>query len=340
MSATTQLQTFSDLYTDLQNRVRVTTGVTATENQAKRYINIALHDMHLGYGEKFPWAERQAVLRTQASYSTGTVTISQGSTTLTGSGTAWNTNNAFTVKNARAGGRIVIAGGENVYEVSSVSSDTSITLATAFVSASVSAETYVYFEDEYDLASDFLKPVDLQSFSDALNIPLIGRQEFRRRYPRSNIIGSPMVATLVDRAPSGSAAVRRRVRFYQPPTDAQLIPYSYVTSNLAVSSAGVEAANLSSDTDEPIVPQRYRHAILLHALSNWYRDKKDDARADAVWAQYVDLVTRIVNDNDIGTSRPQLQPRIGRYMRQARRPWRAGERSGRYTAGSRFDEMR
>ena len=48
MSATSQLTTFSDLYTDLQNRVRVTTGVTATENQAKRYINIALHDLHLG----------------------------------------------------------------------------------------------------------------------------------------------------------------------------------------------------------------------------------------------------------------------------------------------------
>lgn len=339
MSATTQLQTFADLFTDLQNRVRVTTGVSATEQQAKRYINIALHDMHLGYGEKFSWAERQSTIRTQPRYSTGTVTISQGSTTLTGNGTLWNTNNAFSVKNARAGGKIVVAGGENVYEVSSVVSNTAIVLNTAFVSASVNGETYVYFEDEYDLAPDFLKPIDLQSFSDAMDIPLISRQEFRRRFPRLNTVGQPMIATLVDRAPSGSVAVRRRVRFYPAPTDAQLIPYSYVTSNLAVSTAGVEAANLSANTDEPIVPLRYRHAILLHALANWYRDKKDDMRGDAVWGQYVDLVTRIVQDNDVGTNRPRLVPRIGHYARQARRPWGGGGR-GRWTTGSRFDELR
>ena len=66
MSATSQLTTFSDLYTDLQNRVRAATGVTATENQAKRYINIALHDMALGFQYKMPWLEREAYIRTAA----------------------------------------------------------------------------------------------------------------------------------------------------------------------------------------------------------------------------------------------------------------------------------
>ena len=47
MSSTTQLTDFLDLFTALQNAARETTGVTATENQAKRAINVALHDMHL-----------------------------------------------------------------------------------------------------------------------------------------------------------------------------------------------------------------------------------------------------------------------------------------------------
>lgn len=67
-----QLTTFSDLYTDLQNRVRVATGVTATETQAKRYINIAIHDINLGFQYKLPWLERNAQLRTHAAYTTGT----------------------------------------------------------------------------------------------------------------------------------------------------------------------------------------------------------------------------------------------------------------------------
>ena len=267
MSTTSQLTTFSDLYTDLQNRVRLETGVTAVENQAKRYINIALFDMHMGLEYKFPWAERQSVIRTQASYSTGTVTISRGSTSLTGSGTAWNTNNDFTVKNMRANGVIVIGGSRTPYRISAVSSDTAATLSSAFTESSVSAATYIYYEDEYDLASDFLRPVDIQTFSDTHDIDLISRTEFRRRYPSNTVIGKPEVATIIDYAPSGNTTPIRRVKFYQPPNTFQTIPYTYITGNLAVSSAGAAQSSMSAATDEPIVPLRYRHAILYHALA-------------------------------------------------------------------------
>ncbi len=54
MSSTSQVTTFEDLYTDLMNRVRVTTSVAATLEQAKRYINIALQDIHLGFDYKLP----------------------------------------------------------------------------------------------------------------------------------------------------------------------------------------------------------------------------------------------------------------------------------------------
>ncbi|GAG28422.1 unnamed protein product, partial [marine sediment metagenome] len=82
MSSTSQVTTFLDLYTDLQNRAREQTGITATETQAKRYINIALHDMHLGQGEKYPWAERNGVIITQAQYTTGTIAVNKGGTFL------------------------------------------------------------------------------------------------------------------------------------------------------------------------------------------------------------------------------------------------------------------
>jgi len=100
MSSTSQLTTFSDLYTDLLQRVRVATSVTATIEQAKRYINIALHDIHLGFDYKLPWCEASFTIRTKAPYTTGTVTATYGSATLIGAGTAWNTADAFSVTNA------------------------------------------------------------------------------------------------------------------------------------------------------------------------------------------------------------------------------------------------
>ena len=340
MSTTSQLTTFSDLYTALSNAIRITTGVTASENQAKRAINIALHDLHLGVDYKLPWAERRAVIRTQDDYTTGTVTTTKGSTSITGSSTLWNTANAFSVNNARANGKIVFSGSRTVYTVSSVGSDTAITLTERFTETSLAAgSTYTYFEDEYDLATDFLRPIDAQRFSLEASIPIISRTEFRMRYPVNSTLGRPSVATLIDFAPSGNTTPIRRVKFAPPPNDFYQIPYTYVTGNLAVSSAGVAAANLSADADEPIVPLRYRHAILYHALASWYRDKKDDTRSQEAKSEYVDIMTRIIMDQEVGAPRPQLRPRVSGYVRAAKRPYSRGGAGRRFDRGH-FDEMR
>ncbi len=337
MSATTQLTDFSDLYTDLQNRVRVSTGVTATENQAKRYINIALHDMHVGRAEIFPWSERSAILITQPQYTTGTVTISQGDTTLEASGTAWTTNNAFGIANVRAGGRVTIAGGLDVYEVSSVTDADTLELTSRYVGDDVSATTYVYFEDEYTLASDFLRPIDQQHFSDSIPIELISRMEFRRRYPTNGVPGHPKVATIVDKTFGANTTPVRKIRFHPPPDSAFNIPYSYATSNLAVSSSGTEQAQLSADADEPVVPLRYRHAIVFHALYHWYRDKKNDQRSQEAKIEYDQILSRVADDTELGSRRPSIRPRRESYVRRAVRPWSRG--SARYDINGKFDRM-
>ncbi len=338
MGSTTQPTTFTDLYTDLMNRVRAETSKTATINQSKRYINIALHDLHIGFGEKFPWTERDAVLRTKNDYTTGTVSIDKGSMALIGSSTLWDTNNDFSEKNAIVGGKIKISGNE-VYEVTAVASDTSITLATPYISDDESGASYTYFEDEYDLASDFLKPIDVLSFSDNAEIRLISRQDFRRAFPRNNNPGKPRVATLIRQEALSDAEIRTRVRFSPPSNDTYLFPYTYVTSNLAVSSSGTAAANLSADTDEPIIPLAYRQIIVLQALYNWYRDKKDDQRSVEVKAEWASLLTRVVGDQEIGSNRPRFQPRVSAGKRRAKRPWGSGI-SSRISTGTRFDELR
>jgi hypothetical protein len=338
MSSTTQITTFADAYTDLMNRVREDTSVTATETLAKRYINIGLIDMHIGFGEKFPWAERRAVLRTQPYYSTGTVTISKGSTSLTGSGTAWNTNNDFSVANARTTGRMTIAGLPEVYGISSVDSDTAITLDNKFIGSDQSDASYVYFEDEYDLAADFLRPQDMQSFTDDASVGLIGRKDFRAWQSRNSTTGRPRFACIVDRGFSGNTTPIRRVRLWKAPDDVYLLPYTYVTSNLAVSSSGTEQAALSADTDEPIVPLQYRHAIVYWSLYNWYRDRKDDSRATAAKGEFTDLMLRVTGDTEIGQQRPRLQPRVSPYVRHARQPYSTAV-TGRYSTGTWFDEL-
>lgn len=338
MSATSQYTTYTDLYTGLLNAVRSDTTITATVNQAKRYINIALQDMHLGFDYKFPWAERRSVLITQPEYITGTLTVSQGGTSLTGSSTAWDTNNAFSVKNMRVGGKIRINGGSEVYEITTVASDTAATIGSLFTPADVTAGTYIYFEDEYALATDFLRPIDQQQFSSGIPIELIDRQWFRRRFVRNYITGRPVVATILDLPPSGNTTPVRRIKFHRPPNEAFSIPYSYVTGNLAVSSSGTAAVSLSADTDEPIVPLRYRHAIVFHALYHWYRDKRDDKRSQEAKSEYIDIMTRTASDTELGTKRLRLRPNLSSYRSKAARPYRT--RGGRrYSTNNSFDRF-
>jgi hypothetical protein len=337
MGAATQLTDFSDLYTDLENRVREQTGVTATENQAKRYINIALHDMHIGRAENFPWAERSAILLTQPKYTTGTLSAAVGVAAIVGTDTKWKTDNTYGVNNMREGGKVTVAGALDVYTISSVSLDTIAALTSKYSGDVASNDSYVYFEDEYALAADFLRPIDQQYFSDSIPIDLISRTDFRRKFPVNGVPGHPKVGTIVDKSFGSDTTPVRKIRFHPPPDAAYNIPYSYVTSYLAVASDGTEKTQLVSDDDEPIVPLRYRHAIVFHALYHWYRDKKNDQRSQEAKAEYEQVLSRIADDTEIGGRHASIRPQRGTYVRRAKRPWARGRY--RYDLDGKFDRM-
>lgn len=325
-----QPATFQDLYIDLLNRVRIPISNAASLVQAKRYINTALHDMAMGNQYKMPWLEREGRLITHAPYTTGTVSITRGSTTLTGSSTLWTTDNSYGQANMRDTGKLTIGGSSNIYRVGTVSSATDATCDTFVESSDASGAGYIYFEDEYALAGDFLRPVNIQFFSDAFQIPLMDRNYFRRKYPRPNVAGRPRVATIIEKGyqTTGLPLYSRYVQFYPYPDSTYVIPYQYITLYVGVDATGVELQTLEDDTDIPHVPLRYRHLIVLHALKNWYRDKKDDARSQEVNGEYTDGMLRMLADYDIGSHpQAQIQPRAGLYSGWAKRPY--SRRGGR-----------
>lgn len=341
--SSTQLTTFQDLYLELGQRLRLTTSLTSTLEQLKRAINVSLHDIHLATDYKLPWTERQSTIRTKAPYSTGTVSISVGSVSLTGSSTLWNTSNGYAETNVETNGKFMFEGSRDLYRVSTSSTDTACTLSERYVgSTALSGATYTYFEDEYDLSSSFLRPIDFRFFSPVMNIQLIPRNEFRRRFPVVNVSGKPKYACIID-APSTTLILTptRRVVFYPYPDAVYNIPYSFITGNIGITSAGAGLTSLASDDDQPIMPLRYRHAIIYNALYHWYRDKKDDARSQEARAEYTDIMQRIINDQEIAAhTQTRLVPAVGSYHAAAKRPYsyQGGRRV--YDLNDEFDNFR
>lgn len=315
MSSSGQVETLADLRIDFLNKAGLPTGITANNTIADRYLNQCLHDIHIKPGHTFPWQVRRAYVLTHATYTTGTVDIAAATrTTVTGTSTLWNTAvTGMGFNNVRAGGKIKFAGVEEVYGVASVASDTALTLTNRWSGDDLVAASYTYFEDEYALVADFHLPVDWHNFSLDLAISNLGPTEFRRRYPRNSITGKPQVATLIQLAFSGTTAPRYRVVFFPSPDLVYEIPYDYITSNLAVTSSGVEQAQLINTTDEPIIPLRYRHVLPVGAVYNYYRDVRDDERSKEAKAEYVDLVSRMAAESNPAKDHlafsPQRKPR-------------------------------
>ena len=316
MATTGQPTTFSDLYGDLLNRMRADdTASGVAETQAKRYLNIALHDIHIQ--QNWPWAERTATLVTRPRYTTGSVSIASTSrTTLEGTNTLWNTAvSGMGFNNMNVGGKVFLSGGE-VHTISAVASDTSATLSSRFTQSlgvasdyALSYSSYTYYEDEYALASDYFRLVDARQFSDVVRIPVLGSQEFYSRFSRNATTpGAPQVSTIVELGPSGSADWRPRIVFHPHPDTSYSIPYRYMTRHLAVSSTGTPKFEMSDATDEPIVPVRYRHILVSYAAFIWYRDQKDDQRSQEAYQEYVDGVKRAAGDTNPQRDYPRIVP--------------------------------
>lgn len=331
MSSSSQVTDLSDLRVDFLNKVGLATGITANNTIADRYINVALHDIHTKPGHTFPWQIRRAYILTHAPYTDGTVSIAAATrTTVTGVSTLWNTAVVgMGFNNVRVGGKILFSGSNEIFEVSAVASDTSLTINPRWPGDALSAAGYTYFEDEYALVSDFHLPADWHNFDLDMDIPTIGPAEFRRRYPRNSITDKPRVATIIQLSFSGSTSPRYRVVLFPTPDAVYEIPYDYLTTNLAVTSVGVEQAQLVNTSDEPIIPLRYRHVITLGGAYNYYRDTRDDERSKETKAEYVDLMSRVVAEFSPARERLSFQP-----MRRSRGVFRRGRFD---TASKRFD---
>lgn len=339
--------TMAELRTDFLEKLKDITGNTAMNDIALRFLNTALQDMH---NEDWWWAERPAFLRTVAPYSTGTIDIAVTSLTtrrtVTGTSTAWNTTNSFDVANAVAGDKMRLGGSNDAHEITTVGSATSITLSTDTPYTGTSAlddASYEIYRDEYAPASGFQRPapIDIRFFDEDRTIRLLGSHEFNRLSPRNTKPSKPLYATVIERGPSGSVSLRPRIVLGPPPDAARTYLYRFYTTDLAVSTTGTVAANLSDPTDQPIVPLAYRRAIVFKALENWYGSRQVNTALAAQWkGAYDELMLRARARTGQAEPRPRLQADVSSYWQHRAR--RGGVRWGatRYDGGTAFDQLR
>lgn len=128
-----------------ETRIKTTRATTIIQNNIDQ-----VQDLHIAnniFEHQFSWLKEYGYLNLVPIYETGTVAVTQDSTTVTGTTTVWTSTHV--------GWILKIDDADEYYEVSEVGGNTDITLKSAYIGDTDTGLGYTLYKVYYDLASDF-----------------------------------------------------------------------------------------------------------------------------------------------------------------------------------------
>lgn len=138
------MMTFTNILSKVCNRLNKNVNDTAVAARIKGHINDACQEKWLGYAWSFRWREYPLVLSAQVT--SGTLTATNGSQTVTASGTPF-----ITSTHVGAWIRFMTDSFQSWYRVVAVVSTSQITIEPAYQGTTGSLKTYQLCKTEYDL---------------------------------------------------------------------------------------------------------------------------------------------------------------------------------------------
>lgn len=166
-------------------RVKAISLVTSQDALIKDAIQMGLDRLT---DKDLPYLMTDGSITTVAPYETGTVTVTNNSKTVTGSGTTFTT--------AMVGRKFRVQGQNAFYRIGAYVSATEVTLEVVFQGDTASAQTYSIFKDEYRLPADMDVYKVLRQIEDSQSIIDIERTAFDLYEPSPNTQGSPKFSIL------------------------------------------------------------------------------------------------------------------------------------------------
>lgn len=293
---------FKKLYEGVLRRGHLKVDDTTALPLVKEWVNDRYR--RVARARPWRWLLKRGVIDLKALYSEGTVTT-DGTAAIQGDSTSWDSS--------MAGRRFKTTDFDEVYEIEGVAGATELTLSTTYKGADGSSKGYLMAEPRYALASDFDRLLDPHRSFAPYRLEPIGIAEMNRRWGFHAQVGTPRHYTIV---PDPETA-ETNLLLYPGPQEARTLYYDYFRS----------VTELSSDADEPLIPENYRDVLEIGAFADLLT-YKDDERA-AFWeGQFERRLAELAGDylltDDVPMFRPSDQYRS--YYRSSRRgrvddPW-------------------
>ena len=172
------------------NITNTDTQAVANKARALRRLNIIRADVASRFSGRWQGLYREGWLALTPVYGDGTVAITQGSNTVTGTSTTWT---------AAMVGRQFLGPDNAYYKIASIVSSTSLLLTVPYQGATVSVGVYQIWQDEYALYPEAFSVIDFINYSDPLQMAEGGQKQSRHSYPRATAVDVPRVYTILAR---------------------------------------------------------------------------------------------------------------------------------------------
>lgn len=267
-----ELNTLADIRNAAINRVKGDAGDDATVNFFNEAINTRYRTICSRKKWKFLRVTNRS-LKLPIKYTTGTITISNGSRSVTGTGTAWTSDMRHRW--------IKPSSTDNSYRVVQVVSATSLIIASPLVESTITNGQYKLYQSELALFPDLEDIDDIRIDGKPWLIEPVGPSEVSRlRQKHADREGAPFKYTIEGQSVYPGVLMQSFVMGYDflgsgltkaislfphiPDQDYTIhIPYKRKVSVLA-------------DSDEPLIPIEHRHVLLYFAMSDWYMKDRQD----------------------------------------------------------------
>lgn len=237
---------FSDLQTEVYQQCGLDSTDSTTQTNVSRWINFVQQDLCARY--PWPFMIGREAIATIADYSTGTVSVSSGSSTVTGASTSWTSTQGDGTY------FIQFSSANDWYRVSAITPTTTMTIEKPYQATSnLSAGTYKLRKFFYSLSSTADEVLDIRNWNTPVKLIQCDFRTTDLINPLAQSTNAPYAYMMCGLDASGNQVFTP----YPFPTDARLFEFRIKKRPTDMSAAG----------DSPSIPNKYAHVLTFGAAS-------------------------------------------------------------------------
>lgn len=252
---------FSILQSECYLQLGLDSADTTNIALVKRWLNIAQQDIAMRY--PWPFLEARESIATVLDKTAGTVSVTSGSTTVTGVSTAFAA--------ADVGSFIQFSSENDWYRISARSSTTDLTLDKAYVeSANLSGGTYTIRKFLYSLSSSVDRILTIKNWDTAIRLVETDFGTLDWLSGTNEAVGATSAYASYGLDSSGNT----QLTFYPFPSDLRIFEVRYLK----------RLTDMSVDADLSVIPSKWHHVLMEGALVYGFRYLRKFDLSSA-WAQ-------------------------------------------------------